>query len=34
MRAPTLGEDTDAVLRGELGLDDDTIARLRAAKTV
>jgi CoA:oxalate CoA-transferase len=34
MRAPTLGEDTDAVLRGELGLDDARIAGLRAAKTV
>lgn len=34
MRAPTLGEDTDAVLRSELGLDDDQIASLRAAKTV
>jgi len=34
MRAPALGEDTDAVLRDELGLDDDDIARLRAAKTI
>ena len=34
MRSPTLGEDTDAVLRGELGLDDARIAALRAAKTV
>ncbi len=34
MRAPTLGEDTDAVLRAELGLDDARIAGLRAAKTV
>jgi CoA:oxalate CoA-transferase len=34
MRAPTLGEDTDAVLRSELGLDDARIAVLRAAKTV
>ncbi len=34
MRAPILGEDTDAVLRDELGLDDAGIAALRAAKTV
>ena len=29
-RMPWLGEDTDAVLRAELSLDEDTIARLRA----
>ncbi|MBX3552172.1 MAG: CoA transferase [Pseudolabrys sp.] len=34
MRAPTLGEDTDSVLREELGLDDAAIARLRAAKAI
>lgn len=34
MRAPTLGEDTDAILRDELGLDDGRIAALRAARTV
>lgn len=34
MRSPTLGEDTDNVLREELGLDDAAIARLRAAKAI
>ncbi|MGD9766532.1 MAG: CaiB/BaiF CoA transferase family protein [Pseudolabrys sp.] len=34
MRSPTLGEDTDSVLREELGLDDAAIARLRAAKAI
>jgi len=34
MRAPTLGEDTDDVLRDELGLDDAAIAKLRAAKAI
>jgi CoA:oxalate CoA-transferase len=34
MRAPTLGEDTDAVLRDELGLDQARIAALRATKTI
>lgn len=33
-RAPTLGEDTDNVLRRELSLTDETIAALRAAKTI
>ncbi|WMT75955.1 CoA transferase [Bradyrhizobium sp. Ash2021] len=33
-RTPTLGEDTDSVLREELGLDSDRIAALRAAKTI
>jgi CoA:oxalate CoA-transferase len=34
MRSPTLGEDTDSVLREELGLDDAAIVRLRAAKAI
>jgi CoA:oxalate CoA-transferase len=34
MRSPTLGEDTDCVLRSELGLDDAAITRLRAAKAI
>ncbi|MBI3436112.1 MAG: CoA transferase [Proteobacteria bacterium] len=34
MRAPTLGEDTEAVLRRELALDAARIAALRAAKTI
>jgi CoA:oxalate CoA-transferase len=34
MRTPTLGEQTEQVLRSELGLDDERIAALRAAKTV
>jgi crotonobetainyl-CoA:carnitine CoA-transferase CaiB-like acyl-CoA transferase len=29
--APDLGQDTDAVLRGVLGLGDDELGRLRAA---
>jgi CoA:oxalate CoA-transferase len=33
-RAPTLGEDTDNVLRRELALTDGQIAALRAAKTI
>jgi CoA:oxalate CoA-transferase len=33
-RAPTLGEDTEAVLRRELGLDEARIARLRAANVI
>jgi crotonobetainyl-CoA:carnitine CoA-transferase CaiB-like acyl-CoA transferase len=31
---PPLGADTDAVLRDDLGLSDDEIAALRAAKAV
>jgi CoA:oxalate CoA-transferase len=31
MRAPTLGEHTEQVLRSDLGLDDERIARLRSA---
>ncbi|MCZ0736326.1 CaiB/BaiF CoA transferase family protein [Phreatobacter sp. AB_2022a] len=34
MRAPTLGEDTEQVLRDELGLDDTRIAGLKAAKII
>jgi CoA:oxalate CoA-transferase len=34
MRSPLLGEDTEAVLKGELGLDDEAIAQLRAAKAI
>jgi crotonobetainyl-CoA:carnitine CoA-transferase CaiB-like acyl-CoA transferase len=34
MRAPTLGEDTDDVLRSELGLSDEDIAALRAEKAI
>jgi CoA:oxalate CoA-transferase len=34
MRSPTLGEDTDEVLRDELGLDKAAIAELRAAKAI
>ncbi|MDI1262273.1 MAG: CaiB/BaiF CoA-transferase family protein [bacterium] len=34
IRTPTLGEDTESVLRDELGLDEQRIARLRAAKTI
>lgn len=34
MRAPTLGEDTEQVLRDELGLDDIKIAGLKAAKII
>jgi CoA:oxalate CoA-transferase len=34
MRAPILGEDTDDVLRSELGLKDSEIAALRAAKVI
>jgi len=34
MRSPTLGEDTDAVLRGDLGLSESRIAELRAAKAI
>jgi CoA:oxalate CoA-transferase len=33
-RAPTLGEDTEAVLRRELGFDETRIAGLRAAKII
>jgi len=33
-RAPTLGEDTETVLRRELGLDETRIAALRAAKVI
>ena len=33
-RVPWLGEHTDATLRAELGLDDDDLARLRAAGTI
>jgi CoA:oxalate CoA-transferase len=34
MRTPTLGEDTDDVLRSELGLGDEEIAALREAKAI
>lgn len=34
MRSPVLGEDTDAVLREELGLDESRIAALRAANAI
>ena len=34
MRTPTLGEHTEQVLRSELGLDDERIAALRAAKAI
>ena len=34
MRSPVLGEDTDAVLRRELGLDDEALAALRAAEAI
>jgi CoA:oxalate CoA-transferase len=34
MRSPILGEDTDAVLREELGLDEDRIAALRSSKAI
>jgi CoA:oxalate CoA-transferase len=34
MRVPVLGEDTDDVLRSELGLTDSEIAALRAAKVI
>jgi CoA:oxalate CoA-transferase len=34
MRTPTLGENTDEVLRAELGLDDECIAALRAGKAI
>jgi CoA:oxalate CoA-transferase len=34
MRTPTLGEHTDRVLQSELGLDDEGIAALRAAKVI
>ncbi|SED83051.1 CoA:oxalate CoA-transferase [Rhizobiales bacterium GAS191] len=34
MRVPLLGEDTDEVLRQELGLDDAAIAALRAAQAI
>jgi CoA:oxalate CoA-transferase len=34
MRTPTLGEQTDDILRSELGLDDARIATLRAAKAI
>lgn len=34
MRVPTLGEDTDAVLRLDLGMDESKIAELRAAKAI
>ena len=33
-RVPWLGEHTDTVLRAELGLSDDDLARLRAAGTI
>jgi hypothetical protein len=34
MRTPTLGEDTDDILRSELGLSDAEIAALRADKAI
>ena len=34
MRSPTLGEHTEQVLRSELGLDDERIAALRAARSI
>jgi len=34
MRVPTLGEDTDAVLRTELGMNESNIAELRTAKAI
>jgi CoA:oxalate CoA-transferase len=34
MRVPILGEDTDAVLRTELGMNESNIAELRAAKAI
>ena len=34
MRSPILGEDTDAVLSEELGLDPARVAALRAAKAI
>jgi CoA:oxalate CoA-transferase len=34
MRAPTLGEHTEQVLRSELGLDDERIAALRASRAI
>ena len=34
MPAPILGEDTDDVLRSELGLSDSEIAALRADKAI
>jgi CoA:oxalate CoA-transferase len=34
MRVPILGEDTDAVLRTELGMNESNIAELRAAKVI
>jgi CoA:oxalate CoA-transferase len=34
MRTPTLGEQTEDLLRSELGLDDERIAALRAAKAI
>jgi CoA:oxalate CoA-transferase len=34
MRVPVLGEDTDAVLRTELGMNESNIAELRAAKAI
>jgi CoA:oxalate CoA-transferase len=34
MRTPTLGENTDAVLQSELGLEASQIAALRAAKAI